>query len=651
MDLDAKTPRMMNWALQPRPRSPEQFISMMSVVVNFNGVKWWEKDSSGEPANQIAVLDAIKNHSDFSLIPKSESVMQGRTYVTMNPPTLGFLYISNEKKTEDKLLVITPAGYQCAKGENLQTLFLKQLLKWQYPSFVHGGPGGKGAAHFPLKDRWSIHPLLSTLEICRELDYVSKTEMATYILTMVKDSEVEKVIEEIKTYRKEIDSTIGSRAKEEKRNKILKEKMLEVYADEIDNGRFKKRQEDPHVTKEVMIEKMIEAKMRNNHDYTDTVMRYFRFTGLFKESGRWQNLKINPYEKWKVDEILKNKEKYSVINMNYNDDKKFYGYFGNTNEPKLPWETQDGLLKAIFENLNKSLAFLGSSVYNHKETTIGNINKRILFLNKILHENSIKLNVKIDEMKSDIFEELVKYSESTQIILKEIGRMVVSNNFKTDEEFKVTKQMLNNVVENKKWIDPYMEVNLLLEWSLYRSIYGLGGNVISGYGPKLNYDGTEPIFTSIGVVDIGADFDKSHLLLEGTITSGVRQYDTEAEPVTRHIADFIHNQLEKKPTLCFFIARDLNENVKEYFALYNVYHKHPTIQEYLNIIPINITKYIKIIDKIRGKKSTDGEVFVEIIKKMDELRDKSKCACCKRPTISSDDWYKEINEILDNILK
>ena len=42
-----KTPRVMTWSLQPRPRSPEQFISMMSVVVEFDGVKWWEKDEYG----------------------------------------------------------------------------------------------------------------------------------------------------------------------------------------------------------------------------------------------------------------------------------------------------------------------------------------------------------------------------------------------------------------------------------------------------------------------------------------------------------------------------------------------------------------------------------------------------------------------------
>ena len=239
MPEEIKTPRVMNWSLQPRPRSPEQFISMMKVLTNFNGVLWWEKDENKDPINQIAVLNAINEHPDFSLVPKTENVFQGRTYVTMNPQTLGFIYITSGP-TEGKQLMVTKAGYWAAEEENIQTLFIKQLLKWQYPSYAHGGPGGKGPKHFPLKNRWSIHPFLSTLEICRELEFINKIEMAIFILTMVTDNDTDKVIEEIVSYRKIIDTIRGARRKKEKRNSILKNKMMEVYQNEIDLNRYKK---------------------------------------------------------------------------------------------------------------------------------------------------------------------------------------------------------------------------------------------------------------------------------------------------------------------------------------------------------------------------------------------------------------------------
>lgn len=644
-----KTPRVMNWSLQPRPRSPEQFVSMMEVIVEYNGVKWWEKDEAGLPINQLKVLTAIAESPDFSLSPKKEKVMQGRTYVTMNPPTLGFAYISDED-TEENRLIITDAGYQAAKKENLQTLFIRQLLKWQYPSYQHGGSGGKGSAHFPLNEKWSIHPFLVTLEICYELDYLTKYEMSTYVLTMIKDSDVDKTIEEIKEYRKKISSLSNSRKKKEQKFIILKEKMREVYDEEIKLNRYKKRQEDPNIPREEMINKMLEAKIRNNRDYSDTVMRYFRFTGLFEQADRKKKLKLNPHQQWKVEEIIENKANYTGLNNNIDDAESFYEYFGNPTIPKLPWETKEGLHRAIYENLSNMIEYLGGARITHIHIDLKAINGLMEDLKKIINKRGIELSEDIHKISSNDINLLINTSKKTERLLKEVGKMTVTNEFRKEDEFENTLKMFENVIENKKWKDPYMECSLLLEWALFRSIYALDGEVIPGSGPKLNFDGSEPIHTASGrQPDVIGKFENNdYLVLEGTIASGARQYDSETEPVTRHVANFIDEVDDAEDVLCFFVARDLHENTKNYFAIYNLYHKHPTVNGYLNIIPMDIGRFTEIMEEIMGENLS--EIITKIIDELENVRTDNICSVCGHPDIEPDDWYEIINDLIDDII-
>ena len=204
-----RTPRVRTLSLQPRPRSPYQLVAMMEAISPFDEIKWWKKDERGNLVSQIQVGSAIARNEAFNITPKSERILQFRTYVTMNPPTLGFAYISDDDK-----LKITSVGKRISEGFLLQTLFLKQLLKWQYPSCWHGGSGGKGPAYFPLRDEWSIHPFLCALTICREIGYMTKDEVAIFLLTMKKDDERYQVADQINDFRKH-NSLLNSRERKE----------------------------------------------------------------------------------------------------------------------------------------------------------------------------------------------------------------------------------------------------------------------------------------------------------------------------------------------------------------------------------------------------------------------------------------------------
>ena len=65
--------------------------------------------------------------------------------------TYGFAYIDS-----DRILMITDAGHRLIRGERIQELFLKQMLKWQYPSWQHGG-NIRTRHLYPRVDEMGIH--------------------------------------------------------------------------------------------------------------------------------------------------------------------------------------------------------------------------------------------------------------------------------------------------------------------------------------------------------------------------------------------------------------------------------------------------------------------------------------------------------------
>jgi hypothetical protein len=350
MSKPVGSPHPRTFALQPRPRSPSQLISMIGVIVQFDGVDWSLKDNHGKKVNQLRVIDAISQHSDFNISPKSEKEFQGRTYVTMNPPTIGFAYID-----KNNILRITDSGKKAARDEDLEVLFTRQMLKWQYPSFVQGGSGGKGAGSFPLKDKWSIHPFVSIIRICVMLEkklqdseesYLSKDEIATFVLTMEHDNQVNSITDQIINLRKKCNKLSG-REKNELRHKTRCNIVESIYSDDIKVGKYKIRQRPTNSKKEFVEHKSNQLI----NDFTDTVIRYCRFTGLFIQSDRVKSLKINPYQKWKCI-MISSDDTFLLINKNINDGEKYYSWFGNPNLPILPWESKEGYITEIFENLS-----------------------------------------------------------------------------------------------------------------------------------------------------------------------------------------------------------------------------------------------------------------------------------------------------------
>jgi hypothetical protein len=82
------------------------------------------------------------------------------------------------------------------------------------------------------------------------------------------------------------------------------------------------------------------------------------------------------------------------------------------------------------------------------------------------------------------------------------------------------------------------------------------------------------------------------LTVEVTMQSGQRQYETEGEPVTRHLAKY--KRETEKPAYCLFIAPNINDACKAHFyALHKM-----NIQYYggtSTIVPLPLSVFIKMV--------------------------------------------------------
>jgi hypothetical protein len=118
-----------------------------------------------------------------------------------------------------------------------------------------------------------------------------------------------------------------------------------------------------------------------------------------------------------------------------------------------------------------------------------------------------------------------------------------------------------------------------------------GGNIKA----NLKFDDFgNPMSTAQGnMADIVCDYEDFGLTVEVTMQGGQRQYETEGEPVTRHLAKV--KRETNKPAYCLFIAPNINEAcVAHFYALHkmNISYYGGTS----TIVPLPLTVFLKMVE-------------------------------------------------------
>ena len=133
---------------------------------------------------------------------------------------------------------------------------------------------------------------------------------------------------------------------------------------------------------------------------------------------------------------------------------------------------------------------------------------------------------------------------------------------------------------------------LMLEWNVWRAMTMLNGGSINA---NLKFDDFgKPMSTAQGnMADIVCDYGNFGLTVEVTMQGGKRQYETEGEPVTRHLAKI--KRETSKPAYCLFIALNINDAcIAHFYALHKInisYYGGTSI-----IIPLPLRVFIKMVE-------------------------------------------------------
>ena len=441
------------------PRTPSKMIPEIRLLnEHFSGQKWNKQ-------TQIAFIDLLAQSGFFEGSGSSNNKdFSARDRINRAPKALGFVDLTPEIK-------LTDAGKALVYGKRPQEVFLRQLLKFQFPSPYHVETTG-------IEDTFYIKPYLEIIRLTRDLGSLSFDELKIFALMMTDYRQYEAIKKAVLDFRAEREAHKGQY------KKFVDEKwtaaLLRTYADDIVSGNTRTRE-----TTDKSLKKFLNTKKSNTRDYTDACFRYLRYTGLVSISHRNRSIAIYPDKIKEVDFILTNVDRKPVF---IDDIDGYKSYLFNPAIPALFVDSIENVIDHIMRISDYTQRQLsGKSIEELKDIRDAIIAER----------KAAVINAQVTEIKS--------YALYSEII-----------------------DTFNEIIS-----DGYYDAPLMLEYNTWRAMTMLdGGNIKGNF--KFD-DVGQPLSTASGnMPDIECDYDDFVLSVEVTMQQGQRQYESEGEPVARH---------------------------------------------------------------------------------------------------------------------
>ncbi|MCF8452234.1 MAG: AlwI family type II restriction endonuclease [Pedobacter sp.] len=381
-----------------------------------------------------------------------------------------------------------------------------------------------------------VKPYLELFRLIRQFGSLKFDELKMFGLQLVDYREFDSIVQKINQFR-------ISKAQNKDNYKRFQAEYFErelrvIYSEDIRSGNTRTRE-----TNDSSITKFLKTKSSNMRDYADACVRYLRATGMVNISHLGKSISIAPEKIQEVDYFLQNAEREPCF---IDNERMYVAYLGNPQTPNLLTDNRELLEQKILTEFPQ------------------------------LH---IPKTATLDELKNIFAEKLETRKE--QILNDQVAAI---KDYRQFEEITTT---FDQIIANSLYDTP-----LMLEWNTWRAMTMLDGGNIKA---NLKFDDFgNPMSTAQGnMADIVCDYDDFGLTVEVTMQSGQRQYETEGEPVTRHLAKY--KRETEKPAYCLFIAPKINDSCKAHFyALHKM-----NIQYYggtSTIVPLPLSVFIKMVE-------------------------------------------------------
>ncbi len=419
-------------------------------------------------------------------------------------------------------------------------------------------------------------PYLELFRLVRHFGSLKFDELRIFGLQLVDYREFDIIVEKINQFRIAKAQNEGNYKKF--RAEYLYNELKEIYSLDISSGNTKTRE-----TNDNSIENFLKTKASNMRDYADACVRYLRATGLVNISHIGKSLSIVPEKIQEVDYFLEhtNREPQFIDN-----EKLYVAYLGNAEAPALLTDNRELLEQKI-------------------KTEFPTI--------------KIEQTATLQQLKDIFANELEKRKE--EIITEQVAAI------KDYRLFDDINSTFDQILANSLYDNP-----LMLEWNTWRAMTMLDGGNIKA---NLKFDDFgNPMSTAQGnMADIVCDYEDFGLTVEVTMQGGQRQYETEGEPVTRHLAKV--KRETNKPAYCLFIAPNINEAcIAHFYALHkmNISYYGGTS----TIVPLPLTVFLKMVeDSYKANYVPEPRHVQRFFERSNELANSTE---------NEKDWYNGITQ-------
>jgi len=379
----------------PKPINDiDRIIDAVNTIKDMEGEAWSEE--SGTQTQMLELIVAKKLHI-------SANPMGARNWMSVFQ-LYGLAYVRHENGK--RIITITPVGRSLQKSTSLTR---RQIIANQFKKLQFRNPS---LSHLPITMR--VNPLYVTLKVINELGYLTKQEMAYFVMCIQNHKEIESTIEKIKTFRKSKKTPkLGSDTLEILRdyaNRILRksyvyaEYLIEKPQDTYIINTKKKNEIEKFLLEEPEIhEEFIDNKGWNN---------WFEFYGSLTKSRRTPagSIPSSQYQATKLTQLIQkehNSNKVTKISFRKIEE-----------EIQLTHEQIINLLKKP------------STRKNYPELRVATVRGNYLVIGETNKEKELRFSSKVKPFEKIIegarySDDFVKFEEDVKEIFEELNFMAI----------------------------------------------------------------------------------------------------------------------------------------------------------------------------------------------------------------------------------
>jgi len=517
----------------------------------------------------------VKTQTAFMQLLREESFFYGEG---ANDPAFSARDRINRAPKALGFVTLSPVIRLTTAGQELlQTKRKEEIFLRQCLKFQLPSPYHKPTDKAAL---FWVKPYLEIFRLIRHFGSLNFDEVMLFGLQLVDYRIFKNIVEKIEHFRKAKAQT--KQNYKSFRNEYLIKELKVIYSEDILSGSTQTRESN-----DVSITKFLQTKASNMRDYTDALFRYLRATGFVNISHTGKSMSIAPEKILEVDYFLEHADREPCF---VNDEKQFEKYLTNPEIPKLLTDNKGLLLSKI-----------------HNEFPQIKIDKKS----------------SIAKLKDILYDEIAKRK-----------RAIIDEQITAIKDYRLYDDINGtfNQITNKSLYD----APLILEWNIWRAMTMLDGGKVTA---NLKFDDFgNPMSTAQGnMADIVCDYGDFGLTVEVTLQTGQRQYETEGEPVTRHLAKW--KKEIGKPSYCLFIAPEINEAcIAHFYALHKM-----NISYYggvSTIVPLSLGIFRKMVeDSYKAMYIPQPQQVKRFFERSNEI-----AATCSDEKV----WYKKVtNEALN----